>query len=639
MQKFLSILRGKNGEECTADVTVEKTPDEINCVYVNGEADFALDAMDGVRIYFENIEEPEDLCSLFRVSEFWCQPRFGSKWAEVPDETQGLIAKQKDGYLVILPVVSALYRCVIAYDGKTDKLCAKLLSQCDTLCKCDTLAFVYTVTDNPFHALNELYKKAIGILGTGVKLREEREYPEMFEYLGWCSWDALHIEVNEDGLLEKCREFKDNNIPVRWAIIDDMWADIPNFRTHTYSNGREMIELMHASPIASFEADPYRFPNGLKVAVEKMKEYLTWVGIWHPTTGYWFGIDPNSLLFSKFEKYLYHKDDGRYIPKPDKESFSYFFDSFHTFLEECGADFVKVDNQSIFRYHYRHTNPIGKAARDMHNALEESTTKHFGNRMINCMGCANENIWNRPASAVTRCSDDFLPEKPEWFTKHILQCSFMSLFQGPMYISDWDMWWTDDGQAKKNSLLRAISGGPIYVSDKIGRSKREILMPLCYEDGRILRCDRPAYPTKDSLTGNPEKNGRAFKIQNTCGSSGVLTVFNLDTENGAVSSTVSPSDIFDLTGDDNTEYAVFEHITHTFFTMKKNERKELELPNRDAFKFYTFTPITEGFAAIGRTDKLLSPLTVKSVDGDNVELYEKGPYAYCKDGKFFEIME
>ena len=35
------------------------------------------------------------------------------------------------------------------------------------------------------------------------------------------------------------------------------------------------------------------------------------------------------------------------------------------------------------------------------------------------------------------------------------------------------MWWSDDGQATKNAVLRAMSGGPVYMSDKLGRSVGE----------------------------------------------------------------------------------------------------------------------------------------------------------------------
>ncbi len=633
MLHFHAALYSENGVVHPTEVQHLSDESGSGLVFLHGRADAPLSAMDGAHICFDELDEPLGICSVQRVSEYWCQPLFGSDYSDVPDETQCLIARYDGGFLVILPVVSEVYRCVLSYDASEQALCARLLSQCDGLRDCDALAFAYTLTDDPFGALRELYKKVIETLGTSIKLREEREYPEMFEYLGWCSWDAFNIRVDRDGLLAKCREFKEKNIPVRWTIIDDMWADIPRFRSESYSSRAEMFKLMHSSPLASFEADPKRFPDGLAETIHDLKEYLTWVGIWHPTTGYWFGIDPESALFERFHEHLYKTSDGRFIPAPDRESFSFFFDAFHTFLEESGADFVKVDNQSIFRRFYQKTRPIGEASRDMHTALEASTQKHFGNRMINCMGCASENIWNRPSSAVSRCSDDFQPENAAWFTKHILQCAFMSLAQGALYVNDWDMWWTDDSQANKNSLLRAVSGGPVYVSDMLDRSKRDILMPLCYEDGKILRCDRPGIPTYDCLTEDPEKSGRPFKLQNRVKNSGVLAVFNLDAENGAVSGSISPSDVFDLPDSSETDYAVYEHINNTFFVMKKEERKSLTLSDRNDYRFYTFTPIHDDFAVIGRTDKLLSPCTVES-EGP-IRLYESGPWAYYKDGTFF----
>ena len=77
------------------------------------------------------------------------------------------------------------------------------------------------------------------------------------------------------------------------------------------------------------------------------------------------------------------------------------------------------------------------------------------------MGMASENMWNRQSTNISRCTDDFKPEDRAWFKKHILQCAYNSFVQGQFHICDWDMWWTDDGQAVKNSVLRAISGGPI----------------------------------------------------------------------------------------------------------------------------------------------------------------------------------
>ena len=180
--------------------------------------------------------------------------------------------------------------------------------------------------------------------------------------------------------------------------------------------------------------------------------------------------------------------------------------------------------------------------------------------------------------------------------------------------------------------MRAISGGPIYVSDKLDRSIRELVMPLCFEDGRILRCDNPGYPTVDCLTEDPRKNGKIFKIYNMSNGSGVMTVFNLDENNGAVSGKISPSDIDGLEGE---EFAVYEHFSKTMQIVKYDEKIEINYKDRNEFGVYIFAPIKDGFAPIGRTDKFISPASIKAVIGKEIELVEDGEYAYVLDGKLY----
>ncbi len=630
-----ALLFGKDKKNSVeAKTTLEDFQNGNYAVFIEGNSSFPLDAMDGVYYGFPQFKNVESIMALKRSGEYWCRPDFLKKVGDVPDETQILLIKHTDNkYTVILPVVSEFYRCVLKGDEDTNTLYARLFTQCDDIFECRTLAFMYAETNEPFSATKELFKLAIKELDIPIKLCEERNYPDMLEYLGWCSWDAMQIRVNEEGLIQKCKEFKENNIPVRWAIIDDMWADIPKFLTGTYSNFDEMIRLMHSSRLASFEAAPERFPKGLKHTIDQMKKYISWVGMWYPITGYWAGFLPDTKIAEELGEHLGISDSGILISKPEYEHFKAYFDYLNGFLKKCGADFVKVDNQSGARRHYNGMYPISKVAENMHFALEEATEKYFSNRLINCMGCSSENVWKRPSSPISRCSGDFMPENAEWFTKHILQCSFMSFMQGHLIWCDWDMWWTDDGQAAKNSLLRAISGGPVYVSDKIGRSRKEMIMPLCLNDGRILRCNRPAMPTLDCLTEDPEKSGNIFKLQNMCDKSGVIAAFNLDKENKKVKGTISPSDIKGLEGE---KFAVYEYFSHKFYTMDKAEIMNVEFLNRDDFRLYVFVPIVDDFAAIGRTDKYISPLTVKRATKEKVDLYEKGPYAFYKNGVFYE---
>lgn len=584
----------------------------------------------GVLINISLTEKIKGYMANFRGCEFWCYPHFGTDLQQMPDETQILVLEKENGeFRVVVPVVNDKYKCVLK-GGKNCDFSIRIFSWYDKLYDCKGLACIYADGKNPAELTKICVSEALKILNTGIRLRENRRYPEMFDYLGWCSWDSMQIRVSEDGLLQKCEEFEKKNIPVKWAIIDDMWAEVRDFYDQHYDGTEDMIGLMHKSAMYHFEADPIRFPNGLKGAIDKIKDYGIHVGMWHPTTGYWRGIDPDGEAYKYLNDYLIQAECGWYVPDWQKKNSYMYYKTIHDFFTQCGAEFVKIDNQSMTRRFYKNLAPVGRIAREFHAGMEASVGEHYDNAMINCMGMGSEDIWNRSVSPISRCSGDFQPENREWFSKHIMQCAYNSLLQGQFYWCDWDMWWTDDGQAIKNSLMRAISGGPIYVSDKLERSNADILKPLSLSNGKILRCDRPALPTRDCMTVNPTTNGKAIKIQNNVGNYGVMAVLNIDEENKAVSTTIS-ADLID--GIDAEEFAVYEYYSREVKMLKKGESFDIILNDNDAYKLYIFAPVENGFAAIGRIDKFIAPKTIKYVHKEDVVLIEDGPYAYVKNGE------
>ncbi len=566
----------------------------------------------------------------YRKSQFWCAPFFSEKLSEMPSGTQYLAIELDGGeFAVFVPVVNDTYKCVLeAMDDESFK--ARIYSGCEQMYDCRGLVLAYAVGKDPLALTECCVKASLAELKSGVRTREERRYPEVFEKLGWCSWDAMQIRVSEQGMLEKCEEFQNKNIPVKWAILDDMWATVKAFYGKTYESFDEMVKLMHSSPLDSFEADPARFPHGLSGVIERIKAYGMRVGVWHPTTGYWRGIAENGDAHNMLRDSLVKSELGHLVPSPECGKSYLYYKTIHDFFRRSGADFVKIDNQSTIEPHYGGMAPIGKLARDIHDGMEASVGEHFDAACINCMGMASEDIWSRSVTPISRCSDDFKPENRAWFAKHILQCAYNSVLQGQFYYCDWDMWWTDDGQARKNSVVRAISGGPIYVSDRIGRSVPEILKPLALSDGSILRCDRPAMPTADCLTSDCTANGNAMKLQNMAGEHGVMAVFNIDKDEKAVDTYISGEQI---SGFEAEEYAVYEHFSGDLRILKRGEGFAVSLKDADELKLYIFAPISDGFAVIGRTDKFISPKSVKYVRGEDVVLKEKGKYAYVKDGK------
>jgi len=607
--------------------------DDVDAIYIDGISRYPIDAEFGAGIEIK-LDDVTEWMANYRHTEYWCSPKFGTDLCDVPDETQAFIYKKTDGtYGVILPVVSEQYKCVLV-GTEENTLLAKLFSWQEGMTTCKGLAFLHAEGMNPYSLIKSCSKAGMKLLNTGCRTREERRYPEIFEYLGWCSWDAFQIRVNEKDLLNKCQEFKDKDIPVKWAILDDMWAEVRDFYDVPYQNKLEMFGLMHCSKLYSFKADPPRFPNGLKHCIEKINDYGIKVGMWHPTTGYWVGIDPEGEIYRDYKDCLIKTDNGLYIHSPEQEKAYRFYNAFHDYLRSAGAEFVKIDNQSMTRRFYKNHGPVGQVARQYHNAMEASVGQHFDNQMINCMGMASEDMWNRSVSPISRCSDDFQPEDRAWFTKHIMQCSYNCVVQGQFYYCDWDMWWTDDGQAIKNSILRALSGGPIYISDTSDRSRAEVLRPLVLKDGRILRCDRPAMPSLDCLTSDPISSGKVFKVQNICNHGGVIAAFNLSADNKSVIGTVSPSDVDGLTGE---EFAVYEHFSKEFKVVSYHEKLELELTDNDSFKLYVVIPLENGCGIIGRTDKFISPKTVRYSMKGNAELIEDGPFAYVEDRKLIMV--
>ena len=647
--KMVGILRDRNGAEMRFDAPTREGEsymewtlserDGITACYISGVCKDGFDGNAALILRPEIGRRQVEYTAIQKHSPFWCRPLFGNDLAELPTEkkpAQGLLIREDGRWRYYLPVCDDTYKTVIY--GYEDGFELRTYSNCDHLIACERqLAFVYGEGDDPFALTKRCASAVADLLGNGLRMREERRLPEVFEYLGWCSWDAFHCHVTHDKLVSKVKEFKDKGVPVRFAILDDMWGDCPLLATVPEgATVHDMIHTMHASPMRSFEGDPVRFPAGMKGAIEAMKaEGMPYVGVWFPTTGYWNGFDPEGeasewldLLTESAGDGLSNSDAGKLIVAPDSEKAFALFDMLCSRVRGWGGDFVKIDNQGFIEKNYKNKKPIGKVARALQTAIDSTVGSNFDGALINCMGMPSECMFNRRSSAVSRCSDDFQPENREWFAKNILQCSYNGLLQGQYYVNDWDMFWTDDEQAKKNSLCRAVSGGPIYVSDRLGCTDPAILLPLALSDGRILRPDESATPTADCLIGNPTESGRIFKIRNRVGKNGLVAAFNIDAENRSVSGEISPADACLPTG----KYAYYEYFTGEAGILAEGETLTLSLSDNDEFRLVTLVPYEDGKpAALGRLDKFIGIGAVVDATGRGCTLLEGGKLGFISE--------
>ena len=616
----LAMQAGAMGSDIAFSTTLE---DGIYSVYLDAKLESGTFTPENAIVATFDLNGVVESMANYRGCPFWCRPAFAKNTADIPDQTQALLSKLEDGtWFYAFPACDNTYK--FTFRGAPDGVSLVAESYTDKLSSCEhQLAFVCATGTEPYELMEKLAKYMAKKLNNGTMMREDKKYPAIFEKLGWCTWDAFNIFVNDDGIQKKIKEFKDKGLPVNWVIIDDMWADIPEYVG--VPTERRLWGLVHGrGKLNSFEGDKEKFPDGLAKCIERIHEEGLKVGIWYPITGYWSGFTKDGEFFKEYEDCLI-KHKGKWLISTDADKAEKAFNGIAKWFKDCGADFLKIDNQSSYITNYFNSGkPVGEMAKNVQGAVEKSCINYFGHDgevdLINCMCMANENMFNRNISSIARCSGDFQPENREWFAKHILQCTFNSLVQGQYYYNDWDMWWTGDGQGLKNSVCRAISGGPIYVSDKNDQTVPEILWPLIFDDGTIIRTEFPAAPTRDCLTTDPTNEKKPLKIYSVKNGAAMVAAFNLDAEEGAVKGELWPADL-GLTG----EVAVYEYFTKEAVIMNADDKLAIDLPNPDVFRLYSIVPLAEGKAVIGAEDKMIAPGTY--------DVTEAGLVAKC-NGKF-----
>ncbi len=495
---------------------------------------------------------------------WWMYCSWPTNQAELKNKTQQLLVKKGSLHYSIVGLTGDIFRCEADAEG------LHLDSGCDGFTAFHGAFLTVTISTDPLLAVENNYKFAKEMGAIKVPLRQEREYPAMFEDFGWCSWNAFYQNVTADKLYSKMDEFKEKNVPVKWIIIDDGWS--------TYKDGKLM----------DFPADPVKFPDGLAACIQKIKkEYgIAKVGVWHAFNGYWQGVAPDSPLVERFGDALMTTVQGMIIPSDDPEKAFKFWDAWHGYLAECGVDFVKVDNQSSTYNYLAGTVSTTAGARHAHEAIERSINKHFGGVVIDCMGMDMENVFARPCSAVSRNSDDFFPDRENGFAKHIQQNLYSAIWHSQIHHCDYDMWWSGKSAPIQSGLLRAVSGGTVYTSDQVGETDMAGLLPVCGQNGDLCRLDNAAMPTLDCIYVNCEESGKLLKAFNRKGDAFVLAAFNISRRD--ITETFTFDVIPGLPKD--TEYAAYEYFTKTWTRVHFASEETVTLPG-DGVRCWSLYPI------------------------------------------------
>lgn len=449
-----------------------------------------------------------------------CQPLVVQRLANLKWGGQFVMAKLSSGrFLALLPLVTRQFMTWFRGDEEG------LLLEVDhwgtegvTAEQVPLLA--WAIADHPYNAVDRVWEEASRIppVAVNLGLRREKTYPEIFNHLGWCSWEEFKWDINEALLIRAFGELAASPAPVRWVLIDDGHLDEtggfpPGSAPPSTAEG-EIPAEENSRRLRSLGVYAPHFPNGWGPVVQAARRNgFSWLGVWLNFNGYWGGIAAKNNALGDLNRALIELVPGTLQPRPDPSSAHAFYDALVKSQQSAGFDFIKVDNQAknVTFYQRRTANAVTGSSCN-HAALNDAANRRMQG-MIHCMAHNNICLFHNKHGAVTRCSEDY-KKGDLWRAKHHLSNSFANMLwmRGTVW-GDHDMFHSNDPVAGDvMARSKAISGGPIYLSDAPAAIDCDLVSKLCLADGRILRVAEPALPAPESIFINSYESDRAFRV-------------------------------------------------------------------------------------------------------------------------------
>ncbi|CAG8439652.1 11544_t:CDS:2 [Acaulospora morrowiae] len=485
---------------------------------------------------------------LQRHSAYWVLPTTGTCKLDIcQKDVVYLIAQQSTGhYVVFIPLTAE--DCTSCFRSDEN---GNLIYIVNNYSGKDELArFVVGRGYDPYatsKACMDLAKTVYGRIRSHKKnIHTKNDHPLYYEKLGYCTWNAFHENVRRQDLVDVLHSLDSSGIHVGYMIMEDGWQ-----------------QVSHNRQLQNFEANE-KFPDGLREFVQYVKgnyPYLNYFGVWHTLCGYWNGIDPNSELAKQYclEKV---RGEGRTMNLVSPEYVTHFYDDFYRFLKTQGVELVKVDSHASFDLIELDEIERCRWRKKYQGSQNKCAERYFDNRVIYSMAhspnvmqpiISNDGLPTEVGvcKPVFRNSDDYCSSKHGSHALHLYVNSMNNIWTSFFGVPDWDAFQTNHEFAEYHAAARAISGGPVYISDPPRQHNMAILEKCivktpAYEirsvttdhaenlpgeftkvfTQRILRSETPALPSIGNIFEDPTTVDKLLKISNVNQRIGVLGLWN-----------------------------------------------------------------------------------------------------------------
>ena len=549
--------------------------------------------------------------ALGRRNIYWMGPAFGRALSEVGGETQFLLIEHDERHFrLVLPLIDGDLRFCL--EGGADGLCVAAHGDLRRHARSEVTAVYVAEGACPFALLKQSIAEVARHLQTFLP-REAKTSPAFLDQFGWCTWNAFYDAVTAEKITAGLESWRTKGMMPGLLIVDDGWLD----RCGDYLN--------------TFSPSPAVFPEGLAAfsAFVRKTFGVRMFGIWHAFQGYWGGINPRGPLGGRFRTIAnrgnirpWEEENARecdlFLVHPEEAAG--FYAEFYRYLKAGGIDFVKVDGQSateVFSHGVLGRVEVMKAYQQ---AFQTAGVREFGGELLHCMAHGNDVIWHCRQSNAMRSSDDYRPQHDDtWQRQHVHDNAYNSLLIGQVAVPDWDMFQSHREHSRYHAVARALSGGPIYVSDVPGRQNAALLEKLVWFDRdvmRPLRCPQPAQVSRDRLLCDCRTEPYLLKIFNQVNAIGLLGLFHVHRDGGRIGDCFRPADIEGLEGE---RFAVWRMREEDFRVMNRHEDLSVILEGLDC-ELAVVSPIRRGVALLGLLDKFNAPAGLRDVSHKDAQL-------------------
>ncbi|MGJ8691855.1 MAG: Sip1-related alpha-galactosidase [Thalassotalea sp.] len=548
------------------------------------------------------------------------QPSTTRKEHNNVQQGQFMLLELKNGrYLALLPMASE--KVYGQFFVENNKLLLKTGNFGTTPIEGKIPLIIWAYGDSPYAATEMVWQQVFASEFVAAQPRASKVYPEQpYGYLGWCSWEHYKKNISETIITDAFHTLEKSGAPIRWVMVDDGYLD---------AKGAKLL---------SFGVDKKKFPNGWQPIIElKKEEKIKWVGIWRNFGGYMGGVSAGHRMDDLTPYLAKTKKKDTVLPNGTAQGAKAFYDNMVADTKDNGFDFIKVDFQTRTFDHYKGT-PDPVAAMRYNNEALENATHEMDVPLLNCIAQPNINSLQTKHSALTRSSPDYNQTDKNKNKSNTYQSFANHLWMAQTVWGDLDMFHTHDKRdVNPMAIARAISGGPVYISDEPSKVIPDVLYPFAYEDGKLLRTAAPATLLPESFFIHPFRDEQVFRVVAPLQDRvAAIALFNFSESGNTLTSSFTTKDYRhagELLQPNTGQWAmpkegvlVYDREKHSVINL--DDKFSTKIANFDA-KLFLLYPKTQGWAVIGRTDKYLPAAAVKiqSVSPKQITftLAESGP--------------